>query len=73
MKRMLILAGALGAIAIASGIASATIPDAGGVIHGCYNTKSGVLRVIDYRQRSAVHRQGNRTRMESSRATWSEG
>jgi hypothetical protein len=28
-------------------VASATIPDGGGVIHGCYRTKSGNLRVID--------------------------
>jgi hypothetical protein len=29
------------------GIALAAIPDAGGVIHGCYDTKRGDLRVID--------------------------
>jgi hypothetical protein len=31
----------------AAGIAYATIPDSGGVIHGCYDTKTGALRVID--------------------------
>jgi hypothetical protein len=34
------------AVAAAIGIAHATIPDQGGVIHGCYG-KSGQLRVID--------------------------
>ena len=28
-------------------IAYASIPDAGGVIHGCYKTSNGSLRVID--------------------------
>lgn len=31
----------------AAGIAYATLPDVGGVIHGCYQKKSGELRVID--------------------------
>jgi len=30
-----------------AGVASASIPDSGGVIHGCRDTKSGALRVID--------------------------
>jgi hypothetical protein len=34
-------------LAIAGGIAYATIPDSDGTIHGCYSTKSGALRVID--------------------------
>jgi hypothetical protein len=33
-------------LAVGAGIAYATIPDAGGVIHGCY-MKDGTLRVID--------------------------
>ena len=41
------LAGVLVAAAIGAGIAWATIPDAGGVIHGCYKKKSGALRVIE--------------------------
>jgi hypothetical protein len=32
---------------MAGGIAFAAIPDEAGVIHGCYTTKGGVLRVID--------------------------
>ena len=37
-----------GALAVAGGIAYATIPDASGVIHACYNkTGQGALRVID--------------------------
>jgi hypothetical protein len=31
----------------AGGVAYATIPDAGGVIHGCYKNSNGALRVID--------------------------
>jgi type VI secretion system secreted protein Hcp len=34
------------ALAVAAGVAYATIPGTDGVIHGCYN-KAGVLRVID--------------------------
>ena len=32
---------------IAAGIVSATIPDATGVIHGCYTKSTGTIRVID--------------------------
>jgi len=32
---------------VVGGIAYATIPDAGGVIHGCYQKNQGTLRVID--------------------------
>jgi hypothetical protein len=35
------------AAAIGGGVAYATIPDASGVIHGCYKKKHGQLRVID--------------------------
>jgi hypothetical protein len=38
-----IVAGVLGA----GGLAYATIPDADGVLHGCYLKSSGVLRVVD--------------------------
>jgi hypothetical protein len=41
------VAGALAATALSGGIAWATIPDDGGVIHGCYTKLGGVLRVID--------------------------
>jgi hypothetical protein len=37
---------AVGVVAIV-GIASAAIPDAAGVIHGCYGNRTGVLRVIN--------------------------
>jgi hypothetical protein len=37
----------LAALAVAGGAAYATIPDDGGVIHGCYHGQTGVLRVID--------------------------
>jgi len=36
-----------GALMVAGGIAYATIPDSGGVIHGCYDKSWGTLRVID--------------------------
>jgi hypothetical protein len=32
---------------VVAGVAYAAIPDSAGVIHGCYATKSGALRVID--------------------------
>jgi hypothetical protein len=34
-------------VLVAAVAATAAIPDANGVIHGCRNTKSGALRVID--------------------------
>jgi hypothetical protein len=37
----------VGALAVTGGIALATIPDGGGVIHACYKSGSGDLRVID--------------------------
>jgi hypothetical protein len=36
-----------GALLVVGGIAYATIPDASGVIHACYKTNQGTLRVID--------------------------
>ena len=40
---------AIGAVvaAIAASAAFAAIPDAGGVVHGCYDKASGVVRVTD--------------------------
>ena len=34
-------------ILLAVSVASASIPDGGGVIHSCYNPKLGVVRIID--------------------------
>jgi hypothetical protein len=34
-------------LALAAGVAYATIPDSNGVIHACYKTANGQLRVID--------------------------
>jgi hypothetical protein len=45
-RRVVVLVAAVTLIA-AGGAAYATIPDSGGVIHGCYSTKDGTLRVID--------------------------
>ncbi|HST25026.1 MAG TPA: hypothetical protein VLJ76_03460 [Gaiellaceae bacterium] len=50
MIRRLILAAVVAAVAVgAVSVATATIPDAGGVIHGCYSIlpSTGQLRVID--------------------------
>jgi hypothetical protein len=38
---------AVASLTLAAGIAYATIPDSSGVIHGCYKTQNGQLRVID--------------------------
>lgn len=46
-SRMAIVAGGMVAAGAVASIALATIPDSGGVIHGCYDTESGDLRVID--------------------------
>ena len=45
-KLTLMVAGALGALAIGS-VAFAAIPGSGGVIDGCYDKQSGKLRVTD--------------------------
>ena len=37
----------LAALSIAAGVAYATIPDSGGVFHGCYDKQSGQLRIFD--------------------------
>jgi hypothetical protein len=46
-SRFYVACAALGLLAAVGGIAYATIPDAGGVIHGCYLNRTGLLRVID--------------------------
>jgi hypothetical protein len=47
--RSRLVAALVGAATMAAvgGVAYATIPDSNGVIHGCYTTKGGILRVID--------------------------
>ena len=48
MKRRPAIAAALVTmVAVAAGVAYATIPDASGVIHACYKTNNGQLRVVD--------------------------
>jgi hypothetical protein len=50
MRRVTIAVAAAAAVAVAimgGAIAYASIPDANGVIHGCYTVKGGSLRVID--------------------------
>lgn len=47
LRRALVLGVAVLAGSAAAVIAYASIPDAGGVIHGCYQKNAGSLRVID--------------------------
>src|SRR5262245_22571213 len=49
VKRSRLFAALAGALAMAAfgSIAWASIPDSAGVIHGCYDTSTGALRVID--------------------------
>jgi hypothetical protein len=46
-KSFAVLGSSIGALALMIGVAYATIPDASGVIHGCYARSGGTLRVID--------------------------
>jgi hypothetical protein len=46
-RSVVIAIAAAASLALVGGIAYATIPDSAGVIHGCYRTQSGQLRVID--------------------------
>jgi hypothetical protein len=50
LRKVLIPAAAVLVVLAAAVAATAAIPDANGVIHGCRNTKSGALRVIDSEQ-----------------------
>jgi hypothetical protein len=47
LRKALIPVAAVLVVLVAAVAATAAIPDANGVIHGCRNTKSGALRVID--------------------------
>jgi hypothetical protein len=49
LTRLAVTAPCAGVLALALGaaIAVGAIPDSGGVIHGCYQKRSGRLRVID--------------------------
>jgi len=47
LRKSLVLLTALLTVLAAAVAATAAIPDASGVIHGCRNTKTGILRVID--------------------------
>ena len=44
--RLAVLAAAVALVATA-GVAYAAIPDSGGIVHGCYATRDGSVRVID--------------------------
>ena len=46
-KPVAVVAVAAAALLAVAGVAYATIPDSGGVIHGCYSKSGGSLRVID--------------------------
>ena len=47
VARALVPAALVAALTCGVGIATGAIPDAGGVIHSCYKTPNGQLRVID--------------------------
>src|SRR3954451_14235465 len=47
MKRLTVLGAVVVAVAVAAGISYATIPDASGVVHACYQKNSGAVRVVD--------------------------
>jgi hypothetical protein len=47
MKGRSVAVGAAAVLALAAGVAYGSIPDGEGVIHGCYKTNKGDLRVID--------------------------
>jgi len=41
---------------IGAGVAVASIPDSSGTIHGCYNTITGALRVVDDKSCNALEK-----------------
>jgi len=47
MKKWALLGAVAALLAVAGSVAYASIPDAAGVIHGCYKQSNGQLRVID--------------------------
>ncbi len=47
MRKIVTTTAVAAAVLGITGTALASIPDSGGVIHGCYGTKLGTLRVID--------------------------
>lgn len=54
-RRRLLALGAVGAaLALGAGIGYAAIPDSGGVVHACYNSDRGNLKLIDPSGESAV-------------------
>lgn len=64
VRRVLLVGVSLAALAAASGVAYATIPESGSTIRGCYGQYAGLLRVID---------DVNGTCLASERAlTWNE-
>lgn len=66
--RRLLVTGAVVVVGllVAGGIAYATIPDSGGVIHGCYQKEDGQLRVIDVQA-------GGACRASEQSLDWSAG
>jgi len=46
-RKSLIMVAVVVGVVLVGGVAYASIPDAGGVIHGCYQKNSGQLRVLD--------------------------
>jgi len=46
-RRLVVLGGAILAVAVAAGFAVASIPDASGVLHACYKKEKGQLRLVE--------------------------
>src|SRR4029450_4111131 len=46
-SRSAVVGAVVTAVALAAGVAYATIPDGQGVIHACYKTDNGQLRIVD--------------------------
>jgi hypothetical protein len=47
MRTPILIAGAAAVLALGAGVASSAIPDSSGVLHACYNTNGGQLRLVD--------------------------
>jgi hypothetical protein len=54
-SRLAVVLGSVFVLAVAGGVAYATIPDSNGVIYGCLHDNSGHLRVIDTDSDSCRH------------------
>jgi hypothetical protein len=68
-RRLALMLVVVGALAGAGSAAYASIPDAGGVIHGCYKSDHGDLRVIDP---AAPKKDQNSCKNDETALNWSQ-